>query len=86
MTRSPSICQICGNGEAMSSSDYSLEVLFEMRMAERSLRWLGRFGKAQMTFGQRLRIAELMRDAADEIDRGGQIEHCYVRETPTSLR
>jgi hypothetical protein len=58
----------------------SLEVLFEMRIAERSLRWLGRFGKNHMTYGERLRIAELMRDAADEIDLGGRIENCFVRE------
>jgi hypothetical protein len=55
-------------------------LLFEMLLCERSIRWLGRVGKTQMTYAQRLRIAELMRDAADEIDRGGRLENCYVRE------
>jgi hypothetical protein len=65
----------------MSSSDYSLEgLLIEMHLCERSLRWLGRVGKNHMTYSQRLRIAELMRDAADQIDRCGQIEHCYLLE------
>jgi hypothetical protein len=41
----------------------------ELRSIARALRRLGGL-RCQLTFDERLRIAELMRDAADEIDRG----------------
>jgi hypothetical protein len=45
----------------------------------RSIRWLAQF-RDHLTYAERLRIGEVMRDAADELDHGGRIENCYVRD------
>ena len=55
------------------------DVLVELALLVRSIRWLAQF-RDRLTYAERLRIGEAMRDAADELDRGGRIENCYVRD------
>ena len=55
------------------------DVLVEVALLVRSIRWLGQFRDC-LTYAERLRIGEAMRDAADELDRGVRIENCYVRD------
>jgi hypothetical protein len=55
------------------------DVLVEVALLVRSIRWLAQFRDC-LTYAERLWIGEAMRDAADELDRGGRIENCYVRD------
>jgi hypothetical protein len=51
----------------------------EIRAIARAIRRLGEI-RHDLVYAERLRIGELLRDAADALDHSGQIETCYVRE------
>jgi hypothetical protein len=50
-----------------------------LRLVELHLQWLGEL-RADLTYGHRLRLGEVLRDVADAVNKGGKLDRCYVWE------
>ena len=63
----------------------TIEDAIKLDILARSMRWFAHF-RHHMTYAERLRFGELMRDCADELDHGERLQNCYVREPLNGYR
>src|SRR5262245_26958713 len=77
-----STCPPGGGGTTVSSTD---DHGIELRVIAQALRRLEQL-RHNLTFGERLRLGELMRDCADALDRSGRVENCLVLESSNGDR